>query len=245
MKALVKAVTRACINNCLRTGEFLPYDQFDKFVARENVADVINSINDAQPHERESLIEFVMKDGKKLFLILLLVARDPQSLYPLLRGLQSQGITDKLLPIEICRDETTNLYIGTTTRDDVEARFDFFDEWDMHDRDLFEKYQWIFLAPVFDGTTFHFHFHPKTTLPYLHKKEIRSETTLGQKVADEKQPVSSGFFGEVSRYEIHKAHVPHLAAVSSRFLERAMNIPNENEGSSDRQSVHCGQEGQA
>lgn len=193
-------VLKAMKKNCFSTGDFLPCDKLDTFVTRENVTAIIDGATNADESNREDLINFALTEGKRVFLILVLATPNHDRLYSLLGNFLSQKISDKLLPIEFHIDETQqgSYYYGTTGGNNQRRRLDFFHRWGRHDRDLFNLHQWEFLAPVFGNGVFHFNLHPKIILPYL-GRETRS--------------TSSGFFGEVSKVEIHKAHVPNLIAV--------------------------------
>ncbi|KAF2972322.1 hypothetical protein GQX73_g1231 [Xylaria multiplex] len=66
-------------------------------------------------------------------------------------------------------------------------------EWEDNDLQLFETHQWPLSSPIFGGSTkFRHQLDIRQPLPYLN-------------IA--KKPASSGFFGEVSRAEIHPAHI--------------------------------------
>lgn len=227
IESLTSQVLKALTSNYSQTADFLPYDQLEAFVRPEIVTELVNEANIASP---ESLATFVLKNGKRLFLILVLVAEDSQQLHDLLRSLQSHCITDTSLPIEFRRNEAEeDFYYGATIgAHKEEIRHDFFNGWKRRERDLLWTYQWKFLAPVFGNGTFRFDFHERIILPYL---------------AHESKPSSSGFFGEVSRVEIHKAHVPELRAVSELDCNLTDNllIPS---GLINRQSCYRDQKGQ-
>ncbi|KAI1451719.1 hypothetical protein F4805DRAFT_463486 [Annulohypoxylon moriforme] len=170
------------------SADFLPYDRLAAF----STPDVVTAIlEDARIDGVKELSKFVLKNGKKLFLILVMMTGDNEKL-SFLADLRQSGITDKSLPIMIEGNGAGNSYSWSSLEDDIESKHELLGNWSRGDRDLFATYQWCFLAPTFGKGTFRFKFHSKRTLPYLHASP---------------KPASSGFFGEVSRVEIHKAHL--------------------------------------
>ncbi|RYP92950.1 hypothetical protein DL770_000931 [Monosporascus sp. CRB-9-2] len=161
------------------------------FVTPRNVEDVLK---DAGVHDARRLAKFVLNDAKKLFLILVMMTGLENEKISLLADLKRSNISDASLPIQFHYDRVEGPYHWSSLERSAEKRFEFVGNWDRRDRDLLaETYQWHFLAPVFGDDTFRFDFHPRRILPYLYA---------------EPRAASSGFFGEVSRNVIHKAHVP-------------------------------------
>ncbi|KAF3011315.1 hypothetical protein E8E14_002980 [Neopestalotiopsis sp. 37M] len=195
LKGLADEVDAAMMNNCLRTGQFLPCDRLDRFVTRENVTEIINHGDDGELLNKQILIEFVLRDARKLFLILVLITKKTKKLSSWLNDFYSNDVIDKLLPIEFHREDD-GTYYGIATNAGDEKQFRFFNRWERNDCRLFDNWQFSVLAPVFAGDPFHHQLHPKTILPYLELPKVHKP--------------ASGFFGEVSRVEIHKAHVPQL-----------------------------------
>lgn len=175
--------------------QFLPCDQLATFFTQKIVAD---ALKDAGVHHAKGLAKFIFKDAKKLFLILVMMSSIETEKLSFLSYLERSNITDKSLPIRFINGEGVPLEWASAEASD-ETKHAVYGSWTRPDRDLLLRYQWYFLAPVFDGHTFRFHFDKKQILPYL---------TYAPK------PTSSGFFGEVSRAEIHPAHVPPWLAVS-------------------------------
>lgn len=177
--------------------DFLPHDQLAKFVTPKDVADVLK---DSEVHHPKSLAKFVLDNARKLFLILVMMSEENNEKVSLLLDLKQSGITDASLPIKFENEQKGGPFKWFSLEASEKINHDFFGNWTRRDRDLFADIsQWRFLAPVFGGSTFRFHFHPDRKLPYLHA---------------ELKPASDGFFGEVSRVEIHRAHVPSQLAVS-------------------------------
>ncbi|RYP04080.1 hypothetical protein DL765_010313 [Monosporascus sp. GIB2] len=163
------------------------------FVTKENVDNVLK---DAGVPDAEHLTNFVLSDAKKLFLILVMMSRREKEKISLLADLKRSNISDASLPIQFYSNGGEGRYYWSSLERSAEEKSEFFGNWDRGDRDLLaETYQWRFLAPVFGQDIFRFNFDSRRILPYLYA---------------EPRPASCGFFGEVSRIEIHKAHVPSL-----------------------------------
>ncbi|KAI2462981.1 hypothetical protein F4781DRAFT_426743 [Annulohypoxylon bovei var. microspora] len=171
------------------SSQFLPYDQLEVFTTRAIVADIFQ---DAGVDNAKELTTFVVKHARKLFLILVMMTGDSEKL-SLLTYLKQSQITDESLPIKIEGNGVGSHCSWFSLEAGDENKLELFGNWSRRDRDLLaDTYQWRFLAPVFGKGTFRFNFHHQRTLPYLHAAS---------------KPASSGFFGEVSRVEIHKAHL--------------------------------------
>jgi len=172
--------------------EFLPDNKVIGFVTREQVN---LAFEDAEIEVREGLVDFVLNGAKRLFLIMVMMTSRRDEKLSLLEDLKAAGVNDASLPIGFDRDKNGYSLEGPPDG----SRFSV-DAWTRNDRALFSSIQWHFIAPVFDGSKFRFRFHQKRILPFL---EMASK------------PASSGFFGEVSRMEIHPAHMLVSEAVSN------------------------------
>jgi len=172
-------------------GNFLPHDKLNDIVSRE---EVMSNLKDAKVSNPEDLVDFVLKDAKQLFLILVMMEN-----LSLLGGLQQDEIKDASLPIGF--DKECYGYSLEELEPLGKPRFSIFKDWSRNERRLFDTYQWNFAIPMFNGSQFRFHFHRSRILPFLN--------------SEAKKPVSSGFFGEVSRTEIHPAHIVVSEAVSN------------------------------
>lgn len=208
--------------------EFLPYDKLNEFVTQK---EVMSAFKDARiSHEEgdtEALLDFVLTDAKQVFLILVMMTGDTERI-SLLRDLKGDGISDNSLPIGF-KSEDSGQYYGVSLEKLDGPRFSVFKTWDRQKRNLFDQNQWKFIAPVFGGSIFRFQFHHKRILPYL-------------KVA--LKPHSSGFFGEVSRIEIHPAHILVPEAVSNLSPLPSQWLISEALEYWCRHSCHCSQESQ-
>ena len=195
--------------------EFLPYNKLGELVTVDKVRSVFQ---DANISGAEGLLVFVLNDAKRLFLILVRMTSRTVEKLSLLKDLQRDGINDASLPIGFKRENKRYYGYSLEGRPDS-TKFEIFNEWEPNDRELFESIQWRFTIPVFDSSRFQFHFTQKRILPYL---EVAAK------------PASSGFFGEVSRIEIHSAHIPILQAVSNLPLLFSLGLNSDVLGSSHR-----------
>jgi hypothetical protein len=198
--------------------EFLPDNKLSELVTRDGV---VSAFQIAKFSGWEDLVDFVLNDAKRLFLILVMMTSRKEEKLSLLKGLECDGIKDASLPISFNKRENKQYYGYSLEGRHDGPQFGIFDEWERNDRELFEGHQWRFTAPVFDGSRFRFHFAKNRRLPYL---------GVAQK------PASSGFFGEVSRIEIHRAHIrlPVLAAVSDLPILFSLGLNSDVLGSTHR-----------
>ena len=173
---------------------FLPYDKLQGFVTPEEVDLCFQEADISDPN----LVEFVLKSAKRLFLLLILMSDGKEQKLSLLEDFAHENINDAVLPIEIKDGEDGEQY-GFSLPDG--PRFSIFRDWSDRDVRDFETLQYMLNVPVFDSSRFQFHFQGKEILPYL---------GIVTKAAE----VSEGFFGEVSKIEIHPAHIPAIKAVS-------------------------------
>jgi hypothetical protein len=184
-----------------RGEDFLPYDQFDKLVTRDVVE---SALKNAEVPDWRDLVEFVIEDAKRLFLILVMMTSRKDEKLSLLRDLQSHGISDEDLPIGFIKQDNRKYYGYSIEKHHDEKHFDVFDGWERNERELFNSNQWQFTSPRFDSTKFRHHFNTKRILPFM---QVAAK------------PHSSGFFGEVSRIEVHPAHfLPKLDVVCNLTL---------------------------
>jgi hypothetical protein len=206
--------------------EFLPYNKLSEFVTRDEVASAFQIANFSG---WEGLVDFVLNDAKRLFLILVMMTSKGEEKLSLLKGLERDGIKDASLPIDFNKRENKQYYGYSLEGRHDGPQFGIFDEWERNERVLFRSTQWQFTAPVFGEGRFRFHFAADVRLPFL-------------KVAA--KPSSTGFFGEVSRIEIHPKHIPILKAVCNLPLLFSTQLNSDLLGSSHRNSCHCCQKSQ-
>ncbi|KAI0891514.1 hypothetical protein F4806DRAFT_305061 [Annulohypoxylon nitens] len=182
----------SCIVRDLRENnnghEFLPYDREVTFVTPQIVGDILRETGVENANELSS---FALMHAKKLFLILVMMTADSEKL-SLLADLKRSEITDKSLPIMIENNADSGSDSWYSLETDIESKHELLGNWSRRDRHLLMAYQWFFLAPIFGQGTFRFKFHPNRILPYLSVSP---------------KPANTGFFSEVSRVEIHKAHL--------------------------------------
>lgn len=98
---LANSVRHACVRTA-RGEHFLPHDKLESLVTREKV---ILALEEAKVPNAETILNFVFnQNAKRLFLILVQMTDTTEGL-SLLRGLQSENITDESLPIDFGKDE--------------------------------------------------------------------------------------------------------------------------------------------
>ncbi|KAI8632601.1 hypothetical protein F5Y19DRAFT_491226 [Xylariaceae sp. FL1651] len=177
--------------------KFLPYDMLQELVTADTVRVVLQNAN-VMETEIEGLVNFVLNHGaKRLFLILVLMTTKSEEQLSLLLDLKDGEVTDESLPLAFSPDNQKKYYGYSLEKAEPDERqFSLFNDWDDNEWEKFDHYQWPFIAPVFRANKFRYHFAKLRPLPYLQVAQ---------------HPASSGFFGEVSRAEIHPAHLPALS----------------------------------
>ncbi|RDW58909.1 hypothetical protein BP6252_13385 [Coleophoma cylindrospora] len=191
IRRLAREVENAYEGNHLEE-KFLPDTKFQQIISQDNVE---RAFADAGIPDTKELVQFVLKVAGRIFLVLVLMTTPKEEKLSLLKDLQDRSVDDRNLPIGFKRRDE-NSAEGFSVENSNTPRFEVLeDDWDRTDRDSFENYQWRLLAPVFGTGQFRYSFNQRRILPYLR---------IAQK------PASEGFFGEVSRIEVHYAHIPVL-----------------------------------
>ncbi|KAK2009776.1 HET-domain-containing protein [Colletotrichum eremochloae] len=188
---------------------FFSRNKLRHFVTKERVLHVLTV---AGLDANNDLLKFVENNAACSFLILLMMTTTKEEKVSLLRDLQAKHRGTGFPPVLVPKDHDTRLWHWRSSLHDPSIQRSFLlpENWDRNDRDLFDKYQWAFMSPVFgNGQPFRFKFHSQIVLPYL-------------EVGDKAE--SNGFFGEVSKVKIHHAHinVPELARAGN--LDRLRNF---------------------
>lgn len=135
------------------------------------------SLKDAGAPNPEVLKEFIFTKGAKRVFLVLTLMKS----VALLDQLRHYGLDDNALPIHFHGPRGNDTY----------NRFPFLRSWDISLKNLFKDYQRMLTAPKFGNTTFRTNFDYDCVLPYL----------------EQGSAAASGFFGEVSKTVIHKAHL--------------------------------------
>ncbi|KAI0117673.1 hypothetical protein GGR51DRAFT_545666 [Nemania sp. FL0031] len=183
----------------LSNEKFLPYDKLDELMTEETINSAFEDVG-IEESKRASLAKWVCENGRRLFLILVLSSWETKELLSHLEKLKNDGVDDNVLPLEF--GDNYGYQPGPRKEEESDKKFFSFKRWKDNDKELFKTHQWPLSAPVF-GLEFRHQLHLQQPLPYLN---ITPE------------PVSSGFFGEVSRAEIHQAHV-HTQLLEKLGLE--------------------------
>jgi len=183
--------------------EFLPEDDLDSFVQEPIVAAALREHGGFPADEVPDLVQFVCnkdreRSARRLFLILVMIGKLPS-----LKILEADGVDDSTLPVGFL---TTDDHYGEGFRlEDLDnssspeqSRYYPSFAWILvsrNERVLFSATQWKFLAPVFGSGRFRYRLNGRRRLPYLSVSPY---------------PVSSGYFGEVSRAVALSAHFQSL-----------------------------------
>jgi hypothetical protein len=184
---------------------FLPCDIIAELAKPAKVEEALKAAGIERPGH---IAEFVSKEAKRVFIILMLMSTRKDQKVSLMGELKKCGFTDAKLPVEWIEDTGTGIWHVYSKQPEgivshsSNALFSFSEDewkWDRNHKAAFELYQWQLTAPRFDGNKFFNIFHPPTVLPYVKKPQQTSK---------------SGFFGEVSHYQVHPAHIPVLKNVS-------------------------------
>lgn len=180
---------------------FLPEDQLHAFILESSVRDVLQDAG-LVANDVDDLVQFVCnkdleRSGRRLFLILVMMTDSMEKL-SFLEQLKANGVDDSALPIHFFGGKYNGQGYRLEHPDHSGSesnRFPIFAQLSRNERHLFDSHQWNFLAPVFGIGRFRSQFSRQRRLPYLRLSP---------------QPVSSGFFGEVSQAVVVSSHVPNL-----------------------------------
>ncbi|KAK1992798.1 HET-domain-containing protein [Colletotrichum falcatum] len=190
--------------------KFFPVDQWRLLVTKSNVSKVLFAADVAVD---DTSLDFVMNRAAYWFVILVKMSTTREEKVSILRELQKEGFGNDLLPVKFvrrnCHSDHTEVWRWEPSLYDhmhpSQYSHPVLGYWERQGRDLFDKYQWEVMSPVF-GTNqpFRFKFNRQVILPYL---EVAGKAE------------SNGFFGEVSRVGIHHAHidVPELAGAKNLY----------------------------
>lgn len=175
--------------------KFLPLDKIDYIVRSSAAKTALITAGLLKPAgllktagllEPEGLENFIQGNGKLVFLILVLT-----DAIHLLEHLREHRVDDSFLPLAFHRDDE-GPYGLTIRRAEDNRRHRFCNSWSFNQRTLFEQHMWTLMAPSFGPRTeFRRNFCILDPLPFLTKEKTAAK----------------GFFGEVSRATIHKAHL--------------------------------------
>lgn len=174
---------------------FIPREQIEKFAEKSIIRSVIK---ESDVIDREKLAEVVSKHCRRIFLILILMNR-----LDWLEGLVALGLKDDSLPLQLDQDDDERMF-GISTSGE---RFDFPSDAPIQDEGMFQTFQALLTAPVFEGDRkFGQLLQKSQPLPYL-KFAIAGEKLAGK-----------GFFSEVDKTRIHCAHLPEYPPVSTSHI---------------------------
>ena len=141
--------------------KFLPKFYIDRHVSREAIIqELFDHRNPFRPEYDEELIEWILHNGRKLFLTILdsHIGKTPFDNLCSLECFRARGINDDHMPwTEASRFRPTS---------DPESEPWFHATWGKH-MDYFERSQWRFLVPVITSDQFTYGLQPDQILPFL------------------------------------------------------------------------------
>ncbi|KAF4988794.1 hypothetical protein FDECE_14918 [Fusarium decemcellulare] len=225
------AVTRSNIKNSLENDSksgnqaptyfqpFLPQDALQSLVQEERVKSTLrkwfpgsNSTKgaymSATPDLRtsvETLTEYVMKGGGKVFLTLSYIQAGHR-----IESLRAAGFKDEDLPIGVTLEDRAFRLLPDGSLDQTQTNeLPCFTAWD-NDKQLedFAQDQWIFLAPVFTESQFDYEFESSRRLPFISSRN--PEPSMGR-------------FGAIRKARLHVEH-QRLDDVYKRFRGKDRHI---------------------
>ncbi|KAI0432193.1 hypothetical protein F5Y09DRAFT_160880 [Xylaria sp. FL1042] len=164
--------------------KFLPNNAIDILVTEENIIAELDGVKfKKRKHtSRDKLIQWILKDARKLFLIHIDVGLGPDDAFRSLKQFMKQGFVDKNLPI-----------LDVKSKD---FRFNecFLGCWKQCYLERFSDFQWRYLSPIFRGAESEYHLDRRHVLPFIEK---------------DRQGTKAGAFSIVHKVTIHEAHRDH------------------------------------
>lgn len=180
------------------TEKFIPYDKQLVLVTRDKVKSAFQRAGVSSRSIR-NLMDFIFKVGaRRLFLIVTYTFDTMLEVASKLEEMQLDHITDQVLPLLFRINASSKTWYAYSA-ENTEEEFNSFASWMKNKRVLFCTHQAQITAPVFNREPFQYRFSEARSLPY---KTIDA------------RPTNSGFFGEVSRVQIHIAHIPAMKTVT-------------------------------
>lgn len=175
----------------MRNQRFLPNNELEELVTKKSVLLVLQETTIEQQYH-EDLTSWVLQNGMRLFLVLVLLSRGSTERLSCLQKLKDDGVNDRALPLGFSDDKSNYGYSIAAHSAEGAQKFYSFTDWGDNDLILFEIYQWMFLAPVFGASNWFRHeLNSKQPLPFMN---------LSQKP-------TKGILGETLSAEIHPAHL--------------------------------------
>ncbi|KAI1881489.1 hypothetical protein JX265_000315 [Neoarthrinium moseri] len=191
---------------------FIPIDDFDRLMTRENVRESCKSLTVEgsletlvadiwDPHSYNNIHgQRLSTSRRKLFAILIALGKAQK-----IKSFIKCAIWDKDLPVQqnkyggqwVCHQD------GNDKGDLI--YLDFMKKWRLPEQRWFDTYQWWMLSPIFDGLNGKVLFYPlhnQIVLPFIQEEENEYD-------------FQNGGFGEVRRVKIHPAH-HNLSSSSAR-----------------------------
>ncbi|KAI1313731.1 HET-domain-containing protein [Xylaria venustula] len=179
-------ITELCTVDKLSDGhkKFLPNNAIDHLVTEKTIIGELDKgiFRDRKQQSKDKLIEWILKDAKRLFLIHIRSRLGPDDTFRSLRQFMKQGFTDGKLPIDF--ESADRPFNACFTKN----------YWTPSSRELFSDSQWTFLSPMFKNVISDYHLQSRHILPFIEK---------------DSQCSKAGAFSAVYKVTIHEAHRDH------------------------------------
>ncbi|KAF4459729.1 serine threonine kinase, partial [Fusarium albosuccineum] len=158
LEAFRNEITTALARSALNDAEFLPVGQLSRLVTSSNVRTLL-------PGASSSLVDFICRDARKVFLTVLWYSRD--GLQSVMESFEQSGMTDSHLPIDNRKAGDGSCKAHTRGICSHDKALDVFHSWSLHDVPLFYRYQWTFCPPVFEQGNYGQTYNAEFILPSI------------------------------------------------------------------------------
>lgn len=218
--SLDETIRRATQTSCEKDHQrFLPIDKLEELITHQTVYQVLqrHSCFELKTHDDLDFLTHAICDEaspiatrsealttrKKIFATLVLIDR-----VDAIEAFVQEDLYDVHLPVHlpIAHSDLYGSVYRMSMRGGGKEKIpiNLFSSWKFFQREIFEQYQWQFLAPFFDMLSeenprpLRYTLQHKHVLPFVEDHEGKGE-----------EPVISGGFSEVWRVRIHPAHHSH------------------------------------
>jgi hypothetical protein len=174
-KSLVDQIAMKLERSIFDRHDFLPEGCIETLITEATVMKEMG-ITEETKEESRKLLGFILKDGRKIFAILLLSGFEGKTLREVITQFRRKKIGDASLPIT---DKTKVPFFISPKQ--------HWNEWWI--RNFYER-QWILLAPVFSSERLNLQLRADHVLPFT----------------SQDNDIKSGAFGEVHQVTVHPKH---------------------------------------
>ncbi|KAF2687627.1 kinase-like protein [Lentithecium fluviatile CBS 122367] len=202
-------ISEARVKSLDKGNLFLPLDGLGTLITPRSIRDELRREGLEQSYRLRAIAEQVLKitpdikpkdytTRRKIFAILVMMRR-ADAIVDVLK----EGIYDDDLPFQI--DNSPGMPVYRRKREGkAQILIRFFEEWEIDQRETFDKYQWQMTAPYFKLSykpgkkVLHYVLEPQAVLPFI--EETLSDNSSGHSVD------FSGGTSTVRKLKIHRAH---------------------------------------